>query len=447
MVAVGYGGRVDALDDKGRVGLSFVHVVLVPRDEVVAVTRSVLQALTGRGIAELVARVAAAAQGTQPPEAVVRAVQRSLEHEHRGARAVEASPHAAEWLRCVVHDAAGAAPLAWMVLAAQQAHQSGSWQVYDTVQPDGRVATVVTPGDGRSLAASELIAEAATRRLESAATTSDPERKTVRAGLRDEKSETHEPRRAELKVRQPVAPAVLQQVLLGVGINLLTLVALGVLAAAVLGVGTAPGALLFVGLAAASVAAVVFTPLVHERPGQRGLRTLAAVSPRRRAVGYFVIALLGLGCVGGWAVSLRTDVSNALTNTFNAWNSNPLDVSPTVVPPMPSGIAFASLADTLARIWTVRDSSLTVAHNSLGMVMGERDTLRSQIRELNDTLKAVRQARAEDRERIKGLQAQIVGFQARFRQVQTQRDTAQAQLERLRAAQARRREGNSQQRP
>jgi hypothetical protein len=319
-----------------------------------------------------------------------------------------------------------------MVLAAQQAHQPGPWQVYDAVQPDGRLATLVSPGDGRSVQASELMTDAAERWASGTAAATWPRPVLPRPdNLREPEPEVEAQRKPTGHRGLP------HQVRVAVGSNLVALVAAAVLAGMALGAGPVPRALLFTALGLACIAAGVFAPVLRTRSVKGSFRSPDAVAPPKRAAEYLAIVLLGLGCLGAWA-ALQGDVSVAslmgrwrgrdtasvlVRNTTHA----PGETADGALSGEVQGLPFEALADTLAQIWTVRDSTLSRTRESLRVAHDERDTANARLSKFTDSLVSLTRANVTATRRITTLESQVVNLR-------TERDTARAQLGRLRAS-------------
>jgi len=439
--AVGYGGRVEAPDDKGRMGIRFVHVALVPAAHLVECTRAVLEALSPAMIGELAGAVAAAALGTQPPESVVRMAQRRLESARHDTAARAAAPvTSANLLYQVVQDTAGAGPFTWMLLAAQQAGRPGPWQVHDIVQDDGRVATVVSPGDGRRVAASELLVQAAERRVVPpvAVVAADPPQGEPLRPTPHTPKRNGDGRPPPVELSEPPVSkypdGLLQHALLLVASNMVALVAMAIVTAFAFGVGSSSAALLFVGLGLAALAALVFAPALDHVPGARALRPPRTVSAPRRAGGYFALALLAALCVGGWAATVRANLtggSGFAPGAFREQRQSDASLGPLAV--VDAGETdehrYARLADALADVAVGRDAmqdSVSVLLDSLARVSAARDSASARIATAVTAARVAADSLAASDGRVMALRAQV-------RQREAERDDAVAEVRRLRS--------------
>lgn len=158
-----YGVSLNAPDDLGRTGIAFVHGMLLSDPTKAREALSgVLAMLAPQNIGECHAEIARmAASGGDSNLFCNRWAGIVLD----GIRAAGHTASPATWSRhrisSVYHDITGAAPLAWIYLAAQQSahtiHQS--WEFADSADGGDRsTATKLKPPMGRSVDASELVA-------------------------------------------------------------------------------------------------------------------------------------------------------------------------------------------------------------------------------------------------------------------------------------------------
>jgi hypothetical protein len=404
--------------------------VMVPgHGRLLPCAQAILKVMSPPGYGELTQAVAAAASGELSADAAIGAILNLVCTPAPGVPDLRpgSTVAAGDRLGEVVHDTAGAGPVAWLALAAQQSGQRGPWEIYDTVRAkDRQTVTICSPG-GRSVRASELLLRFSLPRHEPV---------TVHQPVPPPPPPPTPTATPTPRTERPAPSELGRTVSLLVGSNLIAVVAAAVLAGLVFGVGVAPEALLFVALGLACIAAVVFAPVIDARHGTSVLRPPSAVSARRRTTGYFVIAFMGLGCVAGWAVSVRADASvsgfsgsgDPSPASGNSQDEVPRDRERTVIQPSDDALSIDALADSLAGIWAVRDLTLKATRDSLREASELRDTAQAQLGRLADTLEAVRgtgQAAAR----------QVTLLQATARRLEAERDAARDALERLRAAQ------------
>jgi hypothetical protein len=157
-IAVGYGGRVEAEDDKGRSGLRFAHVILC-EDEAAAIriTWAVLGLLSIRQFAKFSTGIASVARGRESPEGVIQFILDTLSPTAASNDVPNPAPSPIE-LRGVVHDIAGAAPVAWLTLLIQQSRRPAPWEIYDSAGSSGDdYTTLCSPAAGDLALASRLV--------------------------------------------------------------------------------------------------------------------------------------------------------------------------------------------------------------------------------------------------------------------------------------------------
>lgn len=158
VLAIGYGGRLDAADDKGRTGVRFTHIVLV-KEETTAIrlSLSILSLLSVRHFEGFARRIAAIAVGGETPDTFIPAV---IEEIHAKSASFDISPTfgPSPSLRGIVHDTVGAAPVAWMTLLVQQLTERAPWEIHDTVDVEhDQYMTLCSPSEGELVYGSEII--------------------------------------------------------------------------------------------------------------------------------------------------------------------------------------------------------------------------------------------------------------------------------------------------
>jgi hypothetical protein len=155
---VAYAGQLVARDEGGRPGIVFVHGMELDKGEgLYPCVAGVLKGLSPGATRKLIRDLESLAAGKK--DVAVEAFLR------RTAGAVEAL--SSSGTRCgeddlpdvgvIEHDCAGAAPVAWLTMAAVQGRADPPWQVYDRPGKSGNTQTQVHPHRGKSVAASELM--------------------------------------------------------------------------------------------------------------------------------------------------------------------------------------------------------------------------------------------------------------------------------------------------
>ncbi|HET9228750.1 MAG TPA: hypothetical protein VFR31_18870 [Thermoanaerobaculia bacterium] len=152
----GYACRLDASDEYGRRGLTFLHTMIFDDPALLpSCALTALASLSGPGIDDLTQVAEKLARGAQQPAELLPVLARSFEEGRRfdPSELKPADPPAGT----IVHDCGGAAALAWSTLAMQQAHANPPWEVFDTGSASGGTMTRVEPSRGREVRASELL--------------------------------------------------------------------------------------------------------------------------------------------------------------------------------------------------------------------------------------------------------------------------------------------------
>ncbi len=160
---VAYGNWLTAPDELGRPGVAFVHgVELESEADVYPCIAGVLTRLSSTATRELGRELRELAAGGAGAQEFMRRTAQALESARLGAAGAP-PPGARPQIGAVRHDCAGAAPVAWLALAAQQAVAAPPWEVFDRVGEGGATETCVDPPRGTCVPASYLLLRADVR--------------------------------------------------------------------------------------------------------------------------------------------------------------------------------------------------------------------------------------------------------------------------------------------
>ena len=160
-LVLAFGVRIEAPDEFGRRGLSYIHgVELDGPNQIRSAVVGVLSLVAGRTGEALVQRIESTAV-----EASVSGLRKFLNSQACSMEAaaevvVEETQAGESLIASVTHNCGGAAATAWLALADQQAGRDPPWSFFDVVEKDGEVLTLVDPPVGEATSASRLLLQA-----------------------------------------------------------------------------------------------------------------------------------------------------------------------------------------------------------------------------------------------------------------------------------------------
>ena len=159
---IAYGTLIEIGDESGRAQkISFVHAFEINRGHLGAAVDSVLLSLSPLRIASFLEEIGAVATDRSGArELISRAAMRIEEGLGRPAPEVQKRP-CRRAVRRIEQDCAGAAPLAWRVMAGDREDAAPPWEVFDAVGNNGIIYTELECADSGSgvMKASELLRE------------------------------------------------------------------------------------------------------------------------------------------------------------------------------------------------------------------------------------------------------------------------------------------------
>lgn len=138
---VGYGCPFAIPDDKGRIGLSFVHAIEVKPAEINKTVVCMIQFLLPSMTEKLTKNLTGLAQGTISAQEFISSLTRPLDA--LSERIASLATKESNPLKEIQHDCGGATAVAWLSMAGSHAGISSPWEIYETCsRTTGMVSTV-----------------------------------------------------------------------------------------------------------------------------------------------------------------------------------------------------------------------------------------------------------------------------------------------------------------
>jgi hypothetical protein len=159
---VAYGSFTEAPDDKGRIGIFFIHAIeLKHPNGIHSCVESIIALLSHKMIRDLTRIIADLAIGKLPADKSLLLISRNLEKRiedwNDRENFIYQSKDENIRIRAIVHDCAGAAALAWLTTAYLKNNSNPPWEVYDMVDETGNIQTFVTSNDNQIIHASGIL--------------------------------------------------------------------------------------------------------------------------------------------------------------------------------------------------------------------------------------------------------------------------------------------------
>lgn len=156
---VAYGCKIADVDQRGRRGLVLVHAILLesPR-ELTACVLGLLTLLSPTRVGLVTQAIADVAQGRLGVQKVLEWLIQEVDLCVSQARALPSTGSTRGEISEIVHDCAGAAPLAWLAFASQQSTARHPWEVYDALSSQGEPSSRLGASSGQPTAASRVLA-------------------------------------------------------------------------------------------------------------------------------------------------------------------------------------------------------------------------------------------------------------------------------------------------